>query len=110
LREFGEQFALAEAVGKLRAVRRQPKTGELISISGADPLNLMGIITPGKRVSSLFNNRILYKDGEPVAVKEGKELRFLTEFENKEKWYIQKTLVQRRISPKLRAYLGKGVV
>jgi len=107
---WGEQFALAEAVGKLRAVRRQPKTGELISISGADPLNLMGIITPGKRVSSLFNNRILYKDGEPVAVKEGKELRFLTEFENKGKWYIQKTLVQRRISPKLRAYLGKGVV
>lgn len=107
---WGEQFALPGAVGKLRAVRRQPKTGELISISAADPVNLTGIVTPGKRVPSLFNNRILYKDGEPVAIKEGKELRFLIEFEKKERWYIHKTLVQRRISPKLRSYLGKGIV
>jgi ATP-dependent Lhr-like helicase len=107
---WGEQFALPEAVGKLRGVRKQPTTGELISISAADPVNLTGIITPGKRVPSLFNNRILYKDGEPVAIKEGKELRFLTEFEAKERWHIHKTLVQRRVSPKLRAYLGRGIV
>ena len=107
---WGEQFALPAAVGKLRAVRRQPKTGELVSISAADPLNLTGIITPGKRVPSLFNNRILYRDGEPVAIKEGRELRFLIEFETRERWHIRKTLVQRRVSPKLRAYLGKGIV
>jgi ATP-dependent Lhr-like helicase len=107
---WGEQFALPEAVGKLRAIRRQPKTGELISISAADPVNLTGIITPGRRVPSLFNNRILYRDGEPVAIKEGKELRFLTEFGAEERWHIHKTLVQRRVSPKLRAYLGKGIV
>ncbi len=107
---WGEQFALPEAVGKLRAIRRQPKTGELISISAADPVNLTGIITPGRRVPSLFNNRILYRDGEPVAIKEGKELRFLKEFGAEERWHIHKTLVQRRVSPKLRAYLGKGIV
>ena len=107
---WGEQFALPAAVGKLRAVRRQPKTGELVSISAADPLNLTGIITPGKRVPSFFNNRILYRDGEPVAIKEGRELRFLIEFETRERWHIRKTLVQRRVSPKLRAYLGKGIV
>jgi len=107
---WGEQFALPDAVGKLRAVRKQPKTGELISISAADPVNLTGIITPGKRVPSLFNNRILYKDGEPAAIKEGKELRFLTAFDKNERWYIHKTLIRRTISPKLRAYLGKGIV
>jgi ATP-dependent Lhr-like helicase len=107
---WGEQFALPAAVGKLRAVRRQPKTGELISISAADPLNLTGIMTPGRRVPSLFNNRILYRDGEPVAIKEGKELRFLTEFEMRERWHIRKTLIRRAISPKLRSYLGKGIV
>jgi ATP-dependent helicase Lhr and Lhr-like helicase len=107
---WGEQFALPDAVGTLRAVRKQAKTGELISISAADPVNLTGIITPGRRVPSLFNNRILYKDGEPVAIKEGKELRLLTAFDENERWYIQKTLIQRTISPKLRAYLGKGIV
>lgn len=107
---WGEQFALPEAIGKLRAVRKLPKTGELISISAADPLNLTGIITPGRRVPSLFNNRILYRDGEPMAIKEGKKLSFLEEFEATERWHMHKTLVQRRVSPRLRAYLGKGIV
>jgi len=48
---WGEQFALKEAVTKLRAVVRKPKSGELVTISAADPLNLTGIITPGSRVS-----------------------------------------------------------
>ena len=46
----GEQFALPEAVGLLRSVRRKPGTGVLVSVSAADPLNLVGIITPGSRV------------------------------------------------------------
>src|SRR5262249_44713530 len=41
----GEQFALPDAVGRLRAVRKQEKTGELVALSGADPLNLVGIVT-----------------------------------------------------------------
>ena len=106
---WGEQFALPEAVSKLRAVRKETKNGSLGSISAADPLNLTAIITPGKRVSSLFSNRILYKDGVPVAVKEGKDIKFLTKFEKAEEWKMQKALIQRNISPKLRAYLGKGV-
>ncbi len=43
----GEQFALPEAVGLLREARRKPQNGTLISLSGADPLNLAGILTPG---------------------------------------------------------------
>jgi ATP-dependent Lhr-like helicase len=46
----GEQFALPEAVGKLRDVRRQAATGALVSLSGADPLNFAGILTPGPKL------------------------------------------------------------
>jgi len=107
---WGEQFALTEAISRLRIIRRGPKDEALISISAADPLNLTGVITPGRHVPSLFKNRILYRDGVPVAVKEGKEIRLLTDFERTEKWKIQNALIQRNVSPKLRAYLGKGVV
>jgi ATP-dependent Lhr-like helicase len=107
---WGEQFALPEAVSKLRNTRKNPKNGALISISASDPLNLTGFITPGRRVPSLFNNRILYKDGAPVALKEGQEIKLLTEFDKAETWNIQNVLIKRDISPKLRAYLGKGVV
>jgi ATP-dependent helicase Lhr and Lhr-like helicase len=71
----GEQFALPEAVGKLRAVRRQGTTGALVSLSGADPLNLAGILTPGPKLAALARNRILYSDGVPVAFWEGDEVR-----------------------------------
>jgi ATP-dependent Lhr-like helicase len=73
----GEQFALPEAVGKLREVRRQGATGALISLSGADPLNLAGILTPGARLAALTGNRVLYRDGVPVAFLESDEVRFL---------------------------------
>ena len=107
---WGEQFALTEAVSRLRIIRRGPKDEALISISAADPFNLTGVITPGRHVPSLFKNRILYRDGVPVAVKEGKQIRLLTDFERTKKWEIQNALIQRNVAPKLRAYLGKGVV
>ena len=46
----GEQYALPDAVGMLREVRRQPNSGEFVSLSGADPLNLAGILTPGSKL------------------------------------------------------------
>ncbi len=49
----GEQFALPEAIGLLRAIRKAPQTGELITLSAADPLNLQGILTPGGRIAAL---------------------------------------------------------
>ena len=107
---WGEQFALKEALVKLRAVVKKPKTGELIKICAADPLNLTGIVTPGGKVSALIHNRILYLDGEPVAVKTGKEVTFIKTPEKIEKWTWQNALVQRVVSPKLRPYLGKGIV
>ena len=47
----GEQFAAPDAVGRLRAVRKMEKTGELVVLSAADPLNLVGILTPEARVA-----------------------------------------------------------
>lgn len=106
---WGEQFALPEALTKLRAIRREERTGKLISISAADPLNLHGVITPGKRVASFLGNRILFKDGEPVAIHEAGENIFLTETDDSEKWKWQNTLIRITISPQLRPYLGKGI-
>ncbi|HZT47367.1 MAG TPA: ATP-dependent DNA helicase, partial [Hyphomicrobiaceae bacterium] len=75
----GEQFALPEAVGLLRETRRRKRDGSLVSISGADPLNLVGILTPGPRLPALTGNRLLYEDGLPIATLTGGEMRVLEE-------------------------------
>jgi ATP-dependent helicase Lhr and Lhr-like helicase len=59
----GEQFALPVAVDSLRASARQPASGEAVTISAADPLNLVGILTPGDRVSSNSGKTITLVDG-----------------------------------------------
>ena len=61
----GEQFALPEAVGELRRIRRAKPPGRLFTLSAADPLNLTGIVTPGERVSSTAAREVVYRDGEP---------------------------------------------
>ena len=106
---WGEQFALPEALALLRKVRKEEKNGTLVSISASDPLNLTGIITTESRVPAFLNNRILYKDGEPVAIKTGTEVAYLKTFEKKEKWELHTKLIRRDIPPKLRKYLGKGI-
>ena len=62
---------LPNAVGALREARRKKPDGNLISISGADPLNLVGILTPGPKLAALTGNRLLYRDGLPVALLAG---------------------------------------
>jgi ATP-dependent Lhr-like helicase len=64
----GEQFALPEAVDALRRIRRDPADEEPMLLSSADPLNLMGIITPGVRVSPYSNQAIAYRNGLPAGV------------------------------------------
>jgi ATP-dependent Lhr-like helicase len=110
----GEQYALPEAVGQLRAVRRQPRTGKLVSVSASDPLNLVGIATPGDKLPALAGNRLLYRDGEPVALYEGREVRFLADLATPgtsnaaARWQAENALVRRSVAPKLRAYLGRS--
>ena len=67
---IGEQFALPEAVDTLRAVRRAPAEAEPLIVAAADPLNLVGILTPGARVSPFSNQVIAYQNGVPVEVGE----------------------------------------
>ncbi len=73
----GEQFALPDAVERLREVRRTKPDGALLTISAADPLNLAGIITAGDRVRVAGRSRIVYRDGVPIAAKEGELIREL---------------------------------
>ncbi|MFL5731446.1 MAG: DEAD/DEAH box helicase, partial [Cytophagaceae bacterium] len=97
---WGEQFALSEAVASLRQIRKEEKTGRLISLSASDPLNMHGLITPGKKLSAYAGNRILYKDGVPVAILESDEVKFLADIPDTEKWALQNALIRRDISPK----------
>ncbi len=61
----GEQFALPEAVEALRALGR-PKELEEVSVAATDPLNLVGILTPGPRVAAVAGHSVLYRDGAPA--------------------------------------------
>jgi ATP-dependent Lhr-like helicase len=60
---IGEQFALPIAVESLRAMKNIQPSGETITISAADPLNLAGIIVPGERVPAISGKHLSFKDG-----------------------------------------------
>jgi ATP-dependent Lhr-like helicase len=73
----GEQFALPEAVGLMRSVRRRPHDGTLVRISALDPLNLAGTLLPGAKVPRLAGARLVFEDGMPVASLVGHEVHLL---------------------------------
>ena len=77
----GEQFALPDAVDRLREVRRSPTDGRLVAISAVDPLNLTGILTGGDRIRAAAAHRVVYRNGVPLAAMEGDFLRVLGEAE-----------------------------
>jgi ATP-dependent Lhr-like helicase len=66
----GEQFALPEAVEALRATRRRHTSEEIVLVAAADPLNLVGIVVPGARISPYSSQVIAYRDGVPAEVGE----------------------------------------
>jgi ATP-dependent Lhr-like helicase len=63
---LGEQFALPVAVDSLRATRNQQPSGETITVSAADPLNLAGIIVPSERVAANSGKVVAFRDGVAV--------------------------------------------
>ncbi len=64
---LGEQFALPLAVDSVRNMRTVPPGGETITVSAADPLNLVGVLLPGERVPAISGNLVTYRDGVAVA-------------------------------------------
>jgi ATP-dependent helicase Lhr and Lhr-like helicase len=101
----GEQYALPEAVGLLRKTRRDAAADQWVSLSGADPLNLAGILTPGPRLAALTGNRVVYRDGLPIAVLSGGNVQFLVALQSAAQWEAQKRLL-RSATPTLMADLG----
>jgi ATP-dependent Lhr-like helicase len=99
----GEQFALPEAIGLLRSTRKASSNGELITLSAADPLNLQGILTPGARVAAFTPNRIVFRDGLPVAALESGEIRKVSD-EDVPDLQIENALRVGNLRPSLRPY------
>ncbi len=95
----GEQFALPGAVDTLRASRKSDRGGTLVSLSASDPLNLVGILTPGARVPALSGNRILFRDGVPIAARVGGDTRLLDALDPASEWEARNALLRPRIAP-----------
>jgi ATP-dependent Lhr-like helicase len=103
----GEQFALPEAVERLREVRKSGHDGRLITISAVDPLNLTGVLTGGERVRSITSSRLVYRDGVAVAAMEGDFVRPLTEIDPTVAGGIASALAGRRLPPVMSGFVGR---
>ncbi len=99
----GEQFALAEAIARMRAVRRSAPSGELRVLAAVDPAGGIGLrVHPARerqRVAGVRGNRILYRDGVPLAVREAGAVRLLdgvaAALSEAERWELQRLLLAR---------------
>jgi ATP-dependent helicase Lhr and Lhr-like helicase len=104
----GEQYAMPEAVERLREVRRTPATGRIVTVSGADPLNLTGIVTSGERVKAIGGYRIAYRNGVPVAALEGGSVRPLAPIDREWAGEISSALTGRKLPAVTSGYVGVG--
>ena len=98
----GEQFAAPEAIGLLRDMQKRAHDGAWISLSGADPLNLVGVLSPGAKLPALTGNRVLYRDGLPIALQVAGEVRFLEPLPPEEEWAARNALQRRQVPTALR--------
>lgn len=90
----GEQYALPEAVGLLRALREPRAAIEWTCVCGADPLNLIGSVLPGDRLPALAGTRLLYRDGVPVATRVSGQFQALPDLPAAEAWQAQQMLLR----------------
>jgi ATP-dependent Lhr-like helicase len=90
----GEQFALPEAIPLLREVRRRPHDGSLIAVCGVDPLNLAGTLLPGAKVPALASNRLVYRDGLPVAAEIAGKQQLWVELEQRVSDEVRSKLIR----------------
>ena len=104
----GEQFALPEAVERLREVRRTAPDHRVVAISAADPVNLAGIVTAGSRVPAVATTRIAYRDGVPLAALEGDYMRPLGEIDPAIAGEVASVLAGRRMPPVISGFVGRA--
>jgi ATP-dependent Lhr-like helicase len=100
----GEQFALPEAIGLLRSIRKADPAGEWIVINAADPLNLLGILASGPRITAITANRILLRDGLPIAALVAGEIKQLNPAGDLDASEMQRMLTVGKLAPALRPY------
>ena len=77
----GEQFALPEAIGLLRETRRRPHDDRLLVVAASDPANLLGTVLAGERIPRVPGNRVLYRDGLPIACRVAERFQPLLELD-----------------------------
>ena len=90
----GEQFALPEAIGVLRSARNQDKSGQIAVLSGADPLNLAGILLPGTKVPALYSNRVAFRDGIAIAALIGGDVDYFLKLDAEPAWEVRNLLLR----------------
>jgi ATP-dependent Lhr-like helicase len=103
----GEQFALPEAVERLREVRRSARTGRLMTISAVDPLNLTGVLTSGERIRSMTSSRLVYRDGVALAALEGDYVRPLAEIDSAAAGGLASALTGRPLPAVTSGFVGR---
>jgi ATP-dependent Lhr-like helicase len=77
----------------LREVKRQSDAEDWVVVSGSDPLNLAGILTPGPKLASLAGNRLVYRTGVPVAALAAGEVTFFLELDRASEWQARELLL-----------------
>jgi ATP-dependent Lhr-like helicase len=105
----GEQFALPEAIESMREIRRTPASGALLTISGADPLNLVGIVTADDRIAAVGATRVAWRDGVALAVMEGDYVRQLHDYEPEAARAVSSALAGRATAAVMNGFVGRTV-
>jgi len=90
----GEQFAVPDALSLLRKAQ-QNENQDLLVISAVDPLNFTGILLPGARVTNTNKNKILFRNGKPIAISKNGQVEFLEEMNQESQWQVQTTLLRK---------------
>ncbi|MBT2302755.1 DEAD/DEAH box helicase [Variovorax paradoxus] len=96
----GEQFALPEAIGLMRQMRRRPPDDSLVCLSASDPANLLGTVVPGTRIPRVAGSRVLYRDGVPIATSVADQIEILVPMSAAEENAARREL---SLSPALRS-------
>jgi ATP-dependent Lhr-like helicase len=90
----GEQFALPDAVGALRQVRKRAPDGVVYSLSALDPLNLVGTVMPGVKVPRILGARVAWRDGIAVASVVAGHVDHLAELDPDEQRAVRRALLR----------------